>query len=264
MSCWIDFQLLCWAFKMLPFLIHFSKPWNPMMFFGRTPRKFSWCFLMQQTEGWLCLYHSLASFRSVPLCELLSHHHAFFLHLYLYEACPLLWAEQRQTLLLQLVLPYGSLQWTRTIVYSILPQSVGLLRQGPRLHLSEGPKQCPLHRLNRRVHSRGFCFLPRFPHPLVLSLNPLSFIKGQDPEYQPRRIYIVLDWHINIKMKFLFLISNILWLYPSKDFPPRKGWGGRRTSSSNVNSGYGYNMWKGVDISVSCSVVSDSLWPRGL
>ena len=166
--------------------------------------------------------------------------------------------------LCNLCLPYGSLQWTRTIVYSILPQSVGLLRQGPRLHLSEGPKQCPLHRLNRRVHSRGFCFLPRFPHPLVLSLNPLSFIKGQDPEYQPRRIYIVLDWHINIKMKFLFLISNILWLYPSKDFPPRKGWGGRRTSSSNVNSGYGYNMWKGVDISVSCSVVSDSLWPRGL
>lgn len=195
MSCWIDFQLLCWAFKMLPFLIHFSKPWNPMMFFGRTPRKFSWCFLMQQTEGWLCLYHSLASFRSVPLCELLSHHHAFFLHLYLYEACPLLWAEQRQTLLLQLVLPYGSLQWTRTIVYSILPQSVGEFGSSCsfRLDVDRKPlwtcgkelswiRRCSLEKLwaghslgekadSKALKKRGTCFTQGVERPVWFTYN---------------------------------------------------------------------------------------------
>ena len=85
-----------------------------------------------------------------------------------------------------LCLPYGSPQWTRTIVQCSASEC------GP-FRPSEGPKQCPLHRLNRRVHSRRFCFLPRFPPPFVLSLNPLSIIKGQDPEYQLRRIYIVLD-----------------------------------------------------------------------
>lgn len=53
-----------------------------------------------------------------------------------------------------LCLPYGSLLWIGTIVYSILPQGVGLFWQGPRPHLSAGPKQCPLHRLNRRTYSR--------------------------------------------------------------------------------------------------------------
>ena len=46
------------------------------------------------------VWHFLDLYLCVSSCHITM---PFFLHLYVYEACPLLWAEQRQTLLLQLV-----------------------------------------------------------------------------------------------------------------------------------------------------------------
>lgn len=179
MSCWIDFQLLCWAFKC--FLSSYTFPnlgiqWYLLVWLPENSP-----VVLSKAGDWrlLCLYRGLAPLRLVRNGQWRSCPRPlrlFFLHLYLYEACPLLWAERGPALLLQLVssLRLSPMDQNHSTVFCL--QIMGLLGQGPRLHLSEGPDLCPLHRLNRRVHSRKVLFHPR-SHPFVLSLNPLSIIK---------------------------------------------------------------------------------------
>lgn len=168
---------------------------------GVTPRKFSWCFLKQGDWRLLCLYRGLAPW-DWYLCALLSCHYFLPASLYLYEACPLLGQNRGQLSFCNLCLSYGSPQWTRTIV-AVFCLRLWAFRTGTKAPSLWGPKVVPTSQTEQKGTQQKVLFPPSvFPPPSVLSLNPLSIIKGQDPEYQQRRIYILLDWCINIKWNF--------------------------------------------------------------